>query len=401
MTQQPKRRLKNWLKTLGNYVEETESAREFWLWSGLFTLCASMQRKVWLPFGIEPLFPNMYILLVAPPGKARKALPISLCKRLLEAVKVPVSVDSMSKRALTKELAASSTLGFFEYEGKPRQQTSLAIISKELSSLLAVDPKGMIEILTDLYDCHDTWTYKLKEENDSLFNICVSCFLGSTPKWIAENLPEIAMGAGLSSRITMIMGYDKYKRITLPPIPPEKIYEDLIYDLGIISTLVGEFKWEPSAYALYDKWYQELDRKYQEVKDDRLHPFLERIHVMVLKTTMALRVAYSNELIMVVDDIGRSIDLLEQVLNTASDALAGQGRSRTSVDIERILTQIRMAKKISFSEILTLNHWHTNKSELQEVLDTLVAMKSIKPTDYTKDGDTLYEWNPKKKEEKK
>lgn len=395
-----KRKCKNWLKTLAGYVEETESAREFWLWSGIFALCASMQRKVWLPFGLKPLFPNMYILLVAAPGKARKDLPITVVKEMLEAVKVPVSVDSMSKRALTKELAAASTLGTFEYRGKTEMQTSLAIISKELSSLLAIDPKGMIEVLTDLYATHDTWTYKTSGEGtDALCNLCVNCFLGSTPKWIAENLPEIAMGAGFSSRIAMIMGYDKYRRITLPPTPPKEMYEKLIYDLGIISTLVGEFKWkdglEGEAYLLYDKWYQALDNKYTEVKDDRLHPFLERIHVMVLKVAMALRVAYSDDLTLVTDDIGRAIDLLERVLDTASDALAGQGRSRTSIDVERILTQVRLAGETSFRELLTYNHRHTNKAELQEVLDTVVAMGVVVVTEY-KDENTFYKWKEKK-----
>lgn len=391
------RKLGNWLKTLGEYTEETESAREFWLWSGIFAICASMQRKIWLPYGLEPLFPNIYILLVAPPGKSRKGPPITLVKKMLEAIKIPVSVDSMSKRALTKELATSSSLGFFEYKNKPMQQTSLAIISKELSSLLAVDPKGMIEVLTDLYDCHETWTYKTSEKGtDSLYNLCVSCFLGSTPKWIAENLPEIAMGAGFSSRLAVIMGYDKYKRITLPPVPPKETYEKLIHDLGIISTLVGEFKWEPSAYSLHDKWYQALDEKYAQVKDERLHPFLERIHVMVLKVAMALRVSYSNDLTLVADDIGKATDLLERILETASDALAGHGRSRTSIDVETILVQLRTYKELSFREILQMNYRNTNKRELQEVLETIVAMGVVEMS-FGPSGDGVYKWKRRRK----
>ena len=391
------RRCTNWLKSLAEFVEETESAREFWLWSGIFTICAALQRKVWLPFGLYPIYPNLYIMLVAAPGKARKGPPIALAKEMLQEIKVPVGVDSFSKRALTMELVEIAKLGQYEHGGEQKQQCALSIISKELSSLLAVDPKGMIEVLTDLWDCHDAWGYKTATQGqDFIHNLCLSCFLGTTPIYISTNLPELAMGGGFSSRLIIVMGYQKYKRVTVPPIPPEKKYQDLLYDLDTISHLKGEFKWEQDAYDYFDEWYQKLDLKYAEVKDDRLHPFLERIHVMVLKTTMALRVAYSDDLTFVADDIGRSIDLLEGILVTASDALSGQGRSRTSFEVERLLGQVQTMGRVSFTELLQMNYRHTNKSELQEVMETLVGMKDKISVEH-KDGEVWYTWKSKSK----
>ena len=394
------RRCKNWLKSLATLVEETEAPRHYWLWSGIFTIGASLQRKVWLPFGLDPIYPNMYILLVGPPGKCRKGGPLSLAKKMLEEIKINVGVDSQSKRALTKELAETAKTGYFEYQGKPKTQCALALISKELSSLLAVDPKGMIEVLTDLYDSHDTWTYKTAGVGtDYLYNVCVCCFLGSTPGWISTNLPEEALTGGWSSRVAVVSANEKYKRISLPPLPSEELYQDLLHDLGIISNLVGEFQWGDGAYKIFDQWYQKLDLKYLEVKDERLHSFLERIHVMVLKVAMALRVAYSNELLLTSDDIGRSIDLLEEVLATASLAFFGQGRSRTSFEVERVLTQLRTLGKTTFKELLQMNYRNTNKTELKEVLDTIVAMGVVVPI-YSNDGGVVYKWKRKGEKEK-
>lgn len=258
--------------------------------------------------------------------------------------------------------------------------------------MLAVDPKGMIECLTDLYDAHETWKYATSGEgSDFLFGVCVNCFLGSTPRWIANNLPEDAIGGGLWSRLAVIVGYEKYKRITLPPTPPEELYKNLLHDLAHISTLVGAFMWDEEGYRIFDEWYQKLDSKYREVKDENLHSFLERIHIMVLKCAMALRVSYSDELILTPRDIGLAIGYLDTVLATAGDALAGHGKSTTSAEVEKVITQIHQAKIITTRELLQMNYRNTNASELRLVLETVTGMGVAKAISF--DGDnTTYEW---------
>ncbi|MCP3684349.1 MAG: DUF3987 domain-containing protein, partial [bacterium] len=194
-----KRRCKNWLKSLASYVEETESPRNFWLWSGIFTLGASVQRKIWFPFGLDNLYPNLYLMIVAEPGVCRKGAPVGLAKKMLYDIESPVFADSPTKRAMTKAMHELSRTSHFTYQDKQKAQCPLALISKELSSFLAVDPKAMIEILTDLFDSHDEWKYETSGEgHDSLFGLCVSCLFASTPSWIAANLPEEAIGGGFT-----------------------------------------------------------------------------------------------------------------------------------------------------------------------------------------------------------
>jgi hypothetical protein len=58
----------------------------------------------------------------------------------------------------------------------PKPQCPVALISKELSSFMAVNPKEMIEVLTDLFDSHDVWEYKTSEKGtDKLYGVCVNC----------------------------------------------------------------------------------------------------------------------------------------------------------------------------------------------------------------------------------
>jgi len=387
-----KRKLTNWLSGLQEYVEDTEAPRDFWLWGGIFTLCTTLQRRVWLPYGLEPVYPNIYILLVAPPGICRKAGPPSLAKKMLKKVNIPVSIDSFSKRDFTKELAELYKTEHFTLDGKMKPQTPIGLISKEMSSLLAVDPKGMIEVLTDLYDPHDEWEYGTSGQgHDKLYGVCVSCFIATTPIWFSANLPQEAIGGGFTSRFAIITGYGKYKRVPIPPVPNEELYNKLLSDLSIVAMLTGEFQWTDDSKSYFKSWYKTLDAKVGETKDDRLHSFIERMHVIAIKVAMAIHVSYSNELILELSDMQAATDLLETVLKTAGDALGGHGRSLTSVDVELIMKQIRNKKVISFEELLAINYRNTNKGELVTVLETIEAMKVVE-TKTSGAGVITYYW---------
>lgn len=390
------RKCDNWLASLAEYVEETETPRHFWFWGGVFTIGAALQRKVWLPYGLDPLYPNMYIMLVAPPGKCRKGAPLRLAKKMLETIDINVAVDSQSRRNLTKELDRISRTGSYILNGEQVPQAAMAIVSLELSSLLAIDPKGMLEVLTDLYDSQDDWVYgTFGQGKDTLKNVCVCCFIGTTPIYISQNLPQEALYGGWASRTAVIAGSKKYKRVPVPPQPPTEIYDALIHDLGIISKLVGEFKWGVGAEEHFKKWYNGLDSKYKEVKDERLHSFLERIHVMVLKTAMALHVAYSNKLVVTVEDVAKSIHFLEDVLGSASDAFGGMGRSKSSVEVEAVLRQLAMHKVLTFRQLLRLNHRNVSKKELYDVMETVVGMGDKVSYKNLTNGDIEYTWKEK------
>lgn len=371
------RRNENWLAGLQEYVENTEAPRAFWLWGGIFTICATLQRKVWLPYGLENLYPNIYTIIVAPPGK-RKGGPVSLAKKMLLDIKSPVSVDSSSKRSLTEELAETTKTEQFNYLGKPHPMATLAVISKEMSSLLAVNPKEMVEVLTDLFDSHDEWKYKTSGKGeDFLYNVCVSCFIATTPKWLNDNLPKGAVGGGYTSRNIIITGDQKYKLVPIPPRPDKMLYKSLILDLAKIGNLVGPFKWTAESEEYFKEWYKTTPKMIQTVKDERAIGFIERIHIHALKVAMALRVAYSDELVLELLDLQRATSLLENVLENLSLALGGYGSSRLGPEVHRVMQQIQAMKTTTEKELLAMNYRNLSKTDLKEVIDTIKDLKKI------------------------
>jgi len=387
------RKCENWLKTLGEYVEETESPRHFWLWSGLFILGAALQRRVWLPFGMDPIYPNLFIMVVAPPGWSRKGAPVGFAKDILEDVGLPVGIDSPTKRHLTKRLASLSETEQFFYEGFMRPQAPLALISRELSSFLAVDPKNMIEAITDLYDSHKKWDYGTSGKGEDIIrNLCVSTLFATTPDWIARNLPEEAIGGGFTSRFLLVSGVDRYKEVPVPPLPPPALYKKLKMDLEVVAHLTGEFTWGEGAKELFESWYGGIKAWADSIGDDRLYSSFSRVHVQAIKTAMSLHIAKKDDLVIERGDMAKAIKLMKTTYATASEAFSSHGRSPLAIAIDKIIKQVKTFKTVPTSRLLMINYRDVTKKGLMEILENLETMRMVRVEYEDKTNTTFVHW---------
>lgn len=391
------RKCKNWLLTLRDYSEETETPQHFWTWSGIFVISSALQRKVWTPFGQKKLYPNIYLMTIAPPGFARKSPPIRFAKQILGDLQLPIFVDSPSKRALTKHLDELSRRCHFDFTSEGGRtlrmpQAPLALVSPELSTFLALDIKGIIEALTDLYDCPDTWDYKTSEKGeDKLVAPYLTAYFASTPAWIAGNLPAEAIGGGFTRRCVIAFAEGRKKDIPLPPPPDKTLYRMLVQDLQQINSIVGCYNWTPEALKVYEEWYISLSEKIKVITDERVQPFLSEVHSIAIKVSIILHAAKNDEKIIDLEDITMSIALLDKVINEAHLAFSSHGRSASAIDVDRIMQQLRVVGTTTEAELLRMNYRNTNRVELTSVLDTLEGMKVIRRVINAK-GQTQISW---------
>lgn len=388
------RKFPSWLQALSLYAEETEAPRQFWTWAGISTIASALQRKVWLPFGFEKLYPNLYVILVGPPA-SRKAAPVKFSRNILKEIEIPIAVDSSSKRSFTQELAETAKREIFRFEGKQIPQCAISVISPEMSTLLAVNPKEMIEVLTDLYDAPDWWDYKTSGKGeDRLYNVIVNCLIATTPTWLMENLPQSAIGGGYTSRHLIVYGDHVHKRVTIPwarkveDLSDERrskaqklLYRDMTTDLREISSTVGQFSWSAEAFTLFDSWYHNIDEVLRTTPDERLQPFVGRMHTIALKVAMCLTVDMGSSLVLEAPIVENAILRVEGVLAKAAEAFAGHGRSSTGPDVQRVLGQLKMLKRTTLRELITLNYKHLGaetKSQLIKILEIIETMGRCK-----------------------
>ena len=66
------RNIPDWIEGYLAYTEDSEPPQLFKEWCAVSVIAAALQRKCKLEWGTTVFYPNLYIVLTAPAGKARK-----------------------------------------------------------------------------------------------------------------------------------------------------------------------------------------------------------------------------------------------------------------------------------------------------------------------------------------
>ena len=124
----PGRRLPNWLTTYGEYTADNEAPESFHLWVGLSMIAGALRRNVMIQMQHFDVLSNMFVVLVAPPGTARKTTALKIGRNILKEVPgVHFTTKAASPAALIKQ-----------FTDLPEQdQQSLTCISYELGTFFS------------------------------------------------------------------------------------------------------------------------------------------------------------------------------------------------------------------------------------------------------------------------
>ena len=155
------------------------------------------------------------------------------------------------------------------------------------------------------------------------------------------------------------------------------IYKALLHDLKIINSIIGEYKIPQETRALFETWYNKIPGRHRGLRDSRLHGNLNRLHIMALKTSMALQASENNTLILTPDKMGQAIDFVEEVFSATSNAFGGSGLSRLGPMTEAVRQQIKVLGETTMKELMQMNYTNVTKNELEEILQALEIMEEI------------------------
>src|SRR5687767_15141767 len=101
--------LEDWIHGYLVYTYNQESPESFHIWVALSNIAGALGRKVWFDMGYFNVYPNLYAVLVAPPGMCKKSTSMRLGRDII--TKVPglhFSPDSTSRERLIQDLAINS-----------------------------------------------------------------------------------------------------------------------------------------------------------------------------------------------------------------------------------------------------------------------------------------------------
>ncbi len=186
-------------------------------------LSSLMGRRVWVDNEAElpRAYPNLYSMLVAPPGVG-KDIVISWVAEALNELQEYLGPQnrvwasagtSISPKGIYDALGSSDHCEqTFRWSGKPYAFRSLTFLIGEMSTIMPDYDQRMIGILNDLYNCAPFASDRIRGQEIHIPNPHITMLIGNQPATLFETLPEKAFHMGFTSRLCIWQSQVKAKR---------------------------------------------------------------------------------------------------------------------------------------------------------------------------------------------
>ena len=274
----------------------------FRLWSGIVTIAGALERRVWVISAGEPMFPNLYVLLVGHPatGKTQAIKHINnlwyACKELF------VAPHDVTKPALIDCLAKASRR-IIKNEGSLIEYNTLLVAADEFGVLLPAHDTDFLSTLNRIYDNppqHQHHRRGLGDKQIDIINPQLTIIGGTQPSYLANLLPEEAWGQGFMSRVIMVYssGHVKVDLFNTKELDKKK-FSLLQAKLQSFLKLHGQMNWDYNAAKIAQKWYNEGCQP--EPEHSKLEHYNGRRIIHVIKLATISAVSCGNQRITIED----------------------------------------------------------------------------------------------------
>jgi len=376
-----KRLVEDWLDGWLQYMEHTEPPIMYHLWTGISMISSALQRKCFLPWGMLTFYPNMYIVLVGPSGRARKGTAMSPGQKMLREIPtIKLASEAITREALIRELANSKDTTPHPDTGAISLHASLTVFSKELTVFLGYDNKQLMSDLTDWYDCDDHWTYRTKNMGtDEIMGVWVTLFGATTPDLIQTALPMDAIGGGLTSRIVFVYAQYKKQSVSMPfPTKNEiELREKLLMYLQRIHILNGTFKPSHEFVSYWDYWYNHQNEFHLELDNNRFSGYIERRPTHAMKLSMIVNASRTDSMIIDGGDLKRAVNILKNTELNMQYTFSGVGRSSIASVASAVLTEILISKETNINHLMARFYQDADKFTMSKIIETLESAGKI------------------------
>jgi hypothetical protein len=372
------RKVDDWIARYLQVTENSEPPRLYRLWTAITALSTVLERKCWLPWGDEDIYPNFYTVLVGPPG-GRKGTAMLQAKTMIQEMNVHLASDCVSRAQLVKELAEAKG-NFKDLTGEICEHRSLSVWSEEFSVFIGERNPDMIVTLTDLFGCPKKWKYSTKTQGkDLIINAYLTIFGAITPSILQSKLTQEAVGGGLISRLIFVVGYGPEKRIPQPWRTPEEsvIYDSLFQDLLIINNLAGPFRFTERAMEEYSLWYMDT-RNTGAIDADRFVGYNARRALHLRKLCIIISAAKSNKRIISLEHYQEALAIMKLTEREMPNAFFGLGRGFHAQTLAEMMLAFQKQGTMSWPEIVDRFKLDAYPQDLSAILTLLETSGRIK-----------------------
>jgi Protein of unknown function (DUF3987) len=195
----------DWIEAFLEHSEGLPTPPLFRLWSAVGALASVLERRVWLPTARQVLFPNLFTLLVGPPGSGKSVAIRPVRNALVRARVSNLAPTDMTKASLVDVFAGSQKKML--WEGQTTEYHPLSIVLSEFGTLVSAYDLELMSTINTAFDNEDISSQR-RGHNDgkaiSIRNANLNILAGTQPGYLSELLPETAWSMGFAARLLMI-----------------------------------------------------------------------------------------------------------------------------------------------------------------------------------------------------
>ena len=390
------RKLASWLDAFLDYTEGRDVPLIFRKWAGIATIAGALERKVWvMARPPDPLFPNMYIALVGPPGVGKTFI-IQAVRGFLKSLKNHhISKSSLSRASLIDSLREATRQEVVNNNTKVEQFNSLSVISNELTVLLPAYDADFMGNLTDLYDNHAYGEKKRTAELDyDIEKPNINILAGTTPSYLRDLMPEGAWDQGFVSRLFLVYsGENAPSELFRANGASVAVQSDLIHDLQKIGKLYGEIKFTPESAKAINSWHM---RKGPPAPDHpRLLHYNTRRTAHLLKLCMVACASTGDRLVVELEHYNTALAWLLEMESFIPDifkSMSSGGDMKVITDTWHFVYKLyaKEGKPIREGRVLRFVTERTAVHNVERVLALMVKQNILKETWPDKDSGKCY-----------
>lgn len=344
----------SFLEDYSIYSSGNEAPKNYHLFSSIVALSSIISRRVWYDQSYFTVYPNIYVVLVGPPG-ARKSTAIGIAKGLLHRLPdvAPFSGECTSKEKLVQDMAENCRVidGLPEQFADKRAYSPMTIMVSELSELFQISADNMVGFLTDVFDI--SFPYEHKTKNKGTVKIegpFLSILAGTTPSWMTTYLRSDIISGGFTRRCLFVYEDNPTTRIAEPELTNEQrnAWARVHIAAQRISKIKGPFTRTPEARDFYRNWYETL----KIPTDPNTQGYYQSKHVQLLKLAMLHALSEREELVLTVPDLEKGLYYLSLIEDNLPRVFEGMGSNSLNASSSRFLDLLRRAPVISYKDPL-------------------------------------------------
>lgn len=349
-------------------TQETTSPEIFKLWSAIGCVASALGRRVWWRMNTKtpPLYPNMFIMLVGPPGSGKSQAIDPAQAIMFKVPSIKIAPDTITReqffRRMAEALEARDSLD--KKAIVPEIDSAYCVVNSEVGNFIPRQDTTFMRALARMYDCPQTFKYETKNKSgenndqDHIESPCLNIIGGVQPPWIKEALPQEAFDLGFPARLILVHS----ATVIEPDIADEEPDDNFIYTednpvlvslagrLRRIAQLRGRFKMTPEARTYLQGFVS--GSKSSPPSHSKLESYNTRRWFHLVKLAMIVSAAHREDLLVLESDISEAEGYLMEAEVTMPAALhaAGDNPLRPLMDRALVVIAERQQKKLNTPE---------------------------------------------------